>query len=50
LAFTNQGFKDLGQNNSKARQDAMAHTISNLPPREPITQLDRKQKVAFREL
>jgi len=50
LAFTNQGFKDLGQTSNKVRQDAMAHTLSNLPPREPITQLDRTQKVAFREL
>lgn len=50
LAFTNQGYKDPAQINNKARDKVIAQTLSNLPPREPITQLDRTQKVAFREL
>lgn len=50
LAFTDQGYKGMTLQGAKARLDAMAHTMSNLPPREPITELDRSQKVPFREL
>lgn len=50
LAFTNQGYKGMNFPDKNARHDAMAHTLSNLPPREPITELDRSQKVPFQEL
>ena len=50
LAFTDQGFKGMNLHDARSRQAAMEHTMSNLPPREPITELDRTQKVPFREL
>ena len=56
LAFSDQGFKGINLSRrddpdiAAERRDHIALTMAKLPPREPITQIDRSQKVPFREL